>query len=705
MAPRPVPVLDATPLVGLDWTALDTETTGLDPRTARIVEIGVLQGRGCGASGGMGVVRRVDPGTPIPEAAVRVHGIDSAALAGAGDFATAWAEMGPLLAGRVLIGHTIGYDLAVLARECAAAGLAFAPPRRLDVRLLAQLVRPDLADYSLDALASFLAVTPGPRHSALGDADTAAGIFAALLPLLREGGIRTLAEAETACRSLTEVLDAHYRAGYADPTVTLAEAQAAGALVRIEAHLYRHRVGELMSPPLVVDGSTPLKEALDAMVELQVGSLFVRLEGGEGPLALAHAGILTERDIMRALAREGAACLGRRVADLASHPLQAVPEDAFLYRATGRMQRLKARHLAVADAHGVICGALSVRDLLRSRAADTFSLDDDITHGRDAAELARSWARLPEVARALAADGVPAVNVAAVISSELSALTARAAMLAEAEMGAPPCPYALLVLGSAGRGESLLAMDQDNALVTAKAGAELDAWFAGFGARVADILHEIGVPYCPGGVMAKTPDWRGDLGTWQARIASWIRRARPEDLLSVDIFYDLRPAAGVPALARGLSEAAYAAAKGQFGFLKLLAEAGGSTASAVTLLGGLRTQNGRVDAKVHGLFPLVRTARVLAIAHGIDARATPDRLAALRAAGIGAAADLAAMAEAHGVLLSVILDQQLEDLRAGLPVSNKVDPRRLDAARRADLKEAFKVAAGADAVLHTLLMA
>ena len=71
--------------------------------------------------------------------------------------------------------------------------------------------------------------------------------------------------------------------------------------------------------------------------------------------------------------------------------------------------------------------------------------------------------------------------------------------------GEPPCAYALCVLGSAGRGESLLAMDQDNAIVFAdgEPGDAADRWFARFGGIVADILHEVGVPYCKGGVMAK----------------------------------------------------------------------------------------------------------------------------------------------------------------------------------------------------------
>ena len=67
--------------------------------------------------------------------------------------------------------------------------------------------RPGLAGYSLESLAAWLGVAVGQRHSALGDAETTARIFLALLPKLRAVGIRTLAEAERACRAMTDVLD------------------------------------------------------------------------------------------------------------------------------------------------------------------------------------------------------------------------------------------------------------------------------------------------------------------------------------------------------------------------------------------------------------------------------------------------------------------------------------------------------------------
>jgi CBS domain-containing protein len=52
--------------------------------------------------------------------------------------------------------------------------------------------------------------------------------------------------------------------------------------------------------------------------------------------------------------------------------------------------------------------------------------------------------------------------------------------------GEPPCAYAVAVLGSAGRGESLPALDQDNAIVFADGapGSTQDQWFEALGVHL-----------------------------------------------------------------------------------------------------------------------------------------------------------------------------------------------------------------------------
>ncbi|MGA7487430.1 MAG: 3'-5' exonuclease, partial [Xanthobacteraceae bacterium] len=158
----------ATPLVALDAVALDTETTGLDPRRASLVEVAAVRLVGGRLEAAASLGRRVRPPGPIPAGATRIHGIDDAAVAGSPPFAEVWPEFAAFMAGRVVIGHALGFDLAVLKRECERAGLTWALPRTLDTRLLAEMAAPDLADYSLDAVAAWLEINVRDRHSALG---------------------------------------------------------------------------------------------------------------------------------------------------------------------------------------------------------------------------------------------------------------------------------------------------------------------------------------------------------------------------------------------------------------------------------------------------------------------------------------------------------------------------------------------------------
>lgn len=705
-----LPAGNAVPLLALDAVVIDTETTGLDPGKARIVEVAAVR-IARGRLAGDGSFRRlVNPGAPIPPEATQIHGIDEKAVAGAPMFADVWPEFSRYIGNAVVIGHSIGFDLAVIKRECERAGIAWARPRTLDTRLLAEAVQPNLAGYSLEELAQWLGVDVTERHSALGDATATARIFLALVPKLRAGGVRTFAEAAKASHGLVEIIDAHHRAGWIAPVEAPRRPDADAALARIDSYPYRHRVREVMSSPArFVPPETSIGAALGELAQNGVSSLFVfSPKDGRTPRPDA-TGIITERDVMRALARHGADALAMPVEQAMSRPLVTVPAAAFVYLAIARMSRLKIRHLGVTDEAGHVVGALSARDLLRLRAQSAASLGDEIDHASDIHELGRAWTHLPRAAASLIAEHMTGREIAAVISHMLGLLTQHAAILAERRMkeegrGAAPCPYALTVLGSAGREESLLAMDQDNAIVFAEGapdGTE-DRWFETLGTYVADILHEAGVPYCVGGVMAKNAQWRGSYVTWQERIGSWIRRSNPQDLLSVDIFFDLRGVHGDAALADRLWREAFDAARGEVAFAKLLAEAAGPMQPGLTFFGGFRTQAGRINLKRAGLFGIVSLARVLAICHHVVERSTPARLAGIRAMGVGGR-DLEALNEAHATFLDLILDQQIDDIEHGIPPSNGVAVKRLSRRNRDRLREALSAVAYLEELERDLL--
>jgi DNA polymerase-3 subunit epsilon/CBS domain-containing protein len=705
-------VTNATPLISLDAVVLDTETTGLDPRKARLIEIGAVRIVSGRIESAQSFRRLVNPGEAIPGESTAVHGIDAAAVADASPFPQVWPDFLQFIGSSVVIGHTIGFDLAVLQRECERAGLSWQKPRTLDTQHLAQVVEPRLGGYSLEQLSQWLGVEITSRHSALGDALTTARIFEALIPRLRDGNIRTFAEASQACRALTEVMDKQHSAGWVTPDVRRDINAADRTLGRIDSYPYRHRVRDVMSkPPRLISSASTLGDALAQLIRDRISSLFVvPSDGIPDKIPASAAGIITERDILRALAIEGEGALRLGLDKFSSKQLAVIPAEAFVYRAIGRMSRLKIRHLGVTDEAGHLVGALSARDLLRQRAGEAVSLGDEIDQAEDVHALGLAWAKLPHVAASLLAEGVPVVEIAAIISRELGALTRQAAVIAEQRMrdaglGEPPCAYAMTVLGSAGRGESLLAMDQDNALVFdrgAPGGAE-DAWFATLGGHVADILNEVGVPYCKGGVMAKNADWRGSVATWHQRIADWIGRSSPADLLAVDIFFDLRGVHGALALADALWRHAFDEANGKVEFAKLLAEAAGHVESAVGFFGGLRTHQGRIDLKRAGLFGVVSTARVLAIRHHVLERATPARLLGVRALGLGSDNDIDALIAAQPVFLEFILSQQLEDIHDGRAATNTVAIKRLSAKQRDRLQSALQAVRHLDEFTRQML--
>lgn len=474
------------------------------------------------------------------------------------------------------------------------------------------------------------------------------------------------------------------------------------ALERLDSFPYRHRANELMTTPVVtIDAARPVMEAALLMIERRISSVVIL--GADGRLA----GIVTERDVLRAIAAGGPGGLATPVSAAMTAPVHAIEADAPLYRALARMTRLGVRHLPVVDDHDRPIGMLTTAALLKQRAAMALTLGDDIAFAVDGPALRALHDKLPALVRALRREEVTATQASAVIAGITRDLTARAGELALAEMasagrGEPPAAWCLLVLGSAGRGESLLAPDQDNALIHEGSRSD-DAWFAAFAERLNRLLDEAGVPYCKGGVMAKNPAFRHSLADWQAQIDSWIARPQPEALLGVDIFHDFVGILGERRLAGALRQHAVRAAGSSPTFLRLLAAAGEHVPSATTLLGRLRTHEGRIDLKRHGLFPIVAGARAAALAWGSTATGTDARLAEAAAKGAFAEDAARSLIEARETIVETILDQQLDDIAAGLPPGNRIDPKRLGHGAASRLRSALDAAAQTPELVHDAL--
>jgi len=663
--------------VALPTLVLDLETTGLDVKNDRVIQVAAIYMQGDRLTDRFEIDTLVNPQITIPKQSIAIHKIQDDDVAEAPLFPVIAERLKNLFSGHVVIGHNIGFDIAVLRHEFARAELSWHEPPVIDIGQLLGALQRSLPDLGFETVASALGVEIRDRHSARGDCRAAAEIWAKLVPMLRDREIRTLGEAQALAGERQDLVLHQTQAGWFTAPDELVAVTSQANMPRIDSYVFEKQLGDVMSsPPIFIEAITPVRQAMQKMVENKIGALLIG-EAGKAPV-----GIVTENNLLRVVARGDLDLDQAPVNTVMSSPVVAMRSDEMLYRALGRMDHMGIRHLCVNDKYDVPVGMVSQRDLLRHRARGPDMLRDALATAKDIPELAAAYADVKPVASHLLAEDLDGVEIARVISSELQGLTARAVKLSMDAMkadghGEPPADWCVIVLGSGGRGESLLGADQDNALI--HTGSEDDdAWFAEFGRHLADTLDAAGLPRCKGGVMVSNPPWRGTISQWRKRIDDWLRRASPDDILNVDIFFDMISVAGNTELARQVHKDAVQVASKSPAFLGLLAQSTRSVAPRFSLLGNLSLENGRLNLKRDGLLPLVSLARTLALRIGSRSRATPERLRDVVAAGRLGEKDAERLIQLHVLMLTLILKQQLDDIEEGIPTGNSVRFRELD---------------------------
>ncbi|MDH5406983.1 MAG: DUF294 nucleotidyltransferase-like domain-containing protein [Gammaproteobacteria bacterium] len=659
-----------TPLIALPTLILDLETTGLDVKNDRVIQIGAISTQGANQHYLAVIDQLINPGIAIPQSSTEIHNIDDTDVARAPSFKDVATHLIAQMKNRVIIGHHIAFDLAILRHEFARNKLVWHEPLSLDVGMLASALQPNLPDVSLETVTTMLGVRIRNRHSAMGDCKAATECWQHLLPLLQKKNIRTLGEAITLANSRHDLITRQIESGWTEVPAGLVKKQSSNSK-RIDSYVYEHRLADVMTqPPVFVNPKDSLRQATQTMNTHKLGSLLV------GTADKPPLGILTERDVLKQVAENQHDLDNTPIEIIMTSPVESMHQDELLYRALGRMDRLNIAHLCVHNDAGLPVGIISQRNLLQYRARGPNMLSDAMDTANSVHELASAYGRLTDVARQLLDEELAGDEIAQLISTELQALTHRATELALARMkeqgkGEPPADWCALVLGSAGRGESLLSADQDNALIHTGCDVD-DDWFAQFATYLSEILDQSGLALCSGGVMAINKQWRGNLADWNQQLSNWIQRAQPEDLLNVDIFFDLLPVAGHHSLANELHQQAVALAEKNHPFINLLAQSVLSVAPQFGFMGRLKLSEGRIDLKRHGLLPLVSFARTVALRMGSNSRSTSQRLRDAIQAGLVAESDAVRLIELEKLLLMLILKQQIKDRKAGLAAGTKV---------------------------------
>lgn len=111
---------------------------------------------------------------------------------------------------------------------------------------------------------------------------------------------------------------------------------------------------------VTIGSDRPLRDALHLLEERGIGALVVSDDGS------SVDGIISERDVVRVLARAGAESLDHAVSAIMTAQVETCHENATVDEVMGVMTESRFRHLPVVE-DGRLGGIISIGDVVKSR--------------------------------------------------------------------------------------------------------------------------------------------------------------------------------------------------------------------------------------------------------------------------------------------------------------------------------------------------
>ena len=161
------------------FIAFDTETTGLDPVSGRVVEIGAVKFDQRGVIARYNVL--INPEMPMPEEAGKVNGITDAMLKDKPLIVAVFPDFFDFIGTGVLVAHNAPFDINYVNAELKRIGKPPLANKAVDTRIFAKEVFPGLSSYALQDLAVQFGITALEAHRAEDDARVCMELFDKIL--------------------------------------------------------------------------------------------------------------------------------------------------------------------------------------------------------------------------------------------------------------------------------------------------------------------------------------------------------------------------------------------------------------------------------------------------------------------------------------------------------------------------------------------
>ncbi|MHB8158195.1 MAG: DUF294 nucleotidyltransferase-like domain-containing protein [Desulfocucumaceae bacterium] len=495
---------------------------------------------------------------------------------------------------------------------------------------------------------------------------------------------------------LTELLVDRMRSLYDE----IIHEQSFDAYSKVETPLFRKRISEIMSSPVVTcTTEDTVVDVANLMEKMNINAVIV-VDGEDRPI-----GVISSPDLVKKiLARSVTDFTGITAGKIMNTNLITISSEAFYAEAMLAVSKYQTKQLAVTR-RGKLAGIVTVADLVKTRSTGSLILIHDIEAQQEIDGLATIGTEVDNLLNALVAEKAPVPEILMIISEFHERLTRKVIQLCEQEMvkrgfGPPPADYCWANMGSAGRQEQTARTDQDNMIVfrdnNAVGNNSIREYFLKLAILVTEGLDRCGFAKCPGNVMASNPQWCRSLNEWESAAQQWIESVSKDTgaIRLLTIILDFRPVYGEKMLADSLWKKIINIYRESAAISHYLTQDDLAARVPVNIWGGFSTEKSgphkdEINLKTSSSVHIVNSIRIFALKNGISETNTFKRLAELIKSG-GLKSDEAGFVEAaYETLMMLRIRENLKKVKRGEKADNYIKPANLNKQEQEILKGAF----------------
>ncbi len=165
-----------------EFTVIDFETTGLSPKSSRVIEVGLVKVKNLKVTDTFSIL--INPMQHIPSGITMLTGITNSDVEKAPLFEDVAHKISEFICDSVLVGHNLKFDFSFLESEFNKAELILPEVHQLCTLKLSRKILPHLPNKSLGTVKSHLRIRHKNTHRALSDAIVTAKVLIKLIKKL-----------------------------------------------------------------------------------------------------------------------------------------------------------------------------------------------------------------------------------------------------------------------------------------------------------------------------------------------------------------------------------------------------------------------------------------------------------------------------------------------------------------------------------------